>query len=382
MEKSQMKVSQLHLKTVLCIMLSGACFSLAAPDARSQDPQPQAPKIIRKSGGVLEGSALQRVQPVYPPLAKAAKVSGAVLVEVTINEEGGVNAARAISGHPLLKDSAVAAARQWRFSETKLQGEPVKVIGTITFNFLLDNSKEVESLKAEVAAKPESAEAYFKLGEAYLSLSSNEPELAIDSFKRAIQIKPDYADAYLKLGEAYCEAHAARRQGDHTKEEAEAFEQAIRLNPNSAEAYFGLANAHTYRRPLRTEENLRAIGLLKYAIKLRPDYHEAYGALSDLYQYVDRNDEAIEVLKEYAQSYPRQGNMLLARFSMRVSRYEDAAEALKQILKDDPADRYAHFELGSAYAALGNKESAIREYEVLKTLDEALAERLLKAIYK
>ncbi|HEX8089695.1 MAG TPA: TonB family protein [Blastocatellia bacterium] len=382
MKKSQTKVSKLHLKTAMFLVIAGACFALTAPDARSQDSQPQALKIIRKSGGVLEGSALRRVQPAYPPLAKAARVSGAVVVEVTVDEEGTVNAARAISGHPLLKDAAVAAAREWKFSETKLQGEPVKVVGVITFNFLLDNSKEIEALKAEVAASPESAEAYFKLGEAYLSFSSNGPALAIDSFKRAIQIKPDYAEAYMKLGEAYCKAHTAQGQGDHTKEEIEAFDYAIRLNPGSAQAYFGLANAHTYRRPLKTEENLRAVGLLKYAIKLRPDYHEAYRALSDLYQYVDRNDEAIELLKEYARLYPRQGNMLLARFSMRVSRYEDAVEAFKQMLKDEPANGFTHFELGSAYAALGNKESAIKEYEVLKMLDEKLAERLLKAIDK
>lgn len=382
MKKSQLKVSQLHVKTVLSLVIAGACLALSAPDARGQDSQPQASKIIRKSGGFLESSALRRVQPAYPPLAKAAKISGSVVVEVTIDEEGSVNAARAISGHPLLKDSSVAAAREWKFSETRLQGEPSRVIGTITFNFLLEDSKEIEDLKAEVAANPESAEAHFKLGEAYINFNDGTPAQALDSLKRATQIKPDYADAYLKLGEAYCKAHAAQGQADHTKEEIEAFDQAIRLNPGSAEAYFGLANAHTYRRPLKTEENLRAIGLLKYAIKLRPDYPEAYRALSDLYQYVDRDDEAIELLKEYAQLYPRHGNMLLARFSMRVSRYEDAVEALKQMLKDEPADRFTHFELGSAYAALGNKESAIKEYEVLKALDEKLAERLLKAIYK
>ena len=86
---------------------------------------------------MLQGSAINRVEPVYPPLAKAARVSGAVVVEVTVDEDGNVIAARAISGHPLLKDSAVAAARQWTFAPTMLSGTPVKVIGTITFNFNL-----------------------------------------------------------------------------------------------------------------------------------------------------------------------------------------------------------------------------------------------------
>jgi protein TonB len=60
-----------------------------------------------------------------------------VVVEVTVDEQGNVMSARAISGHPLLKEAAVAAARGWRFTPTLLTGTPVKVIGTITFNFNL-----------------------------------------------------------------------------------------------------------------------------------------------------------------------------------------------------------------------------------------------------
>ena len=99
--------------------------------------QPEAPKIIRKSGGVFQTSATKRVEPAYPPLAKAAGVSGAVVVEVTVDEQGDVISARVISGHPLLKDSALAAARGWKFTPTQLSGSPVKVIGTMTFNFSL-----------------------------------------------------------------------------------------------------------------------------------------------------------------------------------------------------------------------------------------------------
>jgi TonB family protein len=98
---------------------------------------PASAQVIRKSGGVLVGSALRRAEPIYPPLAKAARVSGAVVVEVTVDEEGDVLSARALSGHPLLKESAAAAARGWKFTPTTLQGTPVKVVGTITFNFSL-----------------------------------------------------------------------------------------------------------------------------------------------------------------------------------------------------------------------------------------------------
>jgi protein TonB len=70
-----------------------------------------------------------------PPLARAARISGSVVVEVMIDEVGNVISARALSGHPLLKDAAVDAARQWQFAPTLLSGAAVKVIGTLTFNF-------------------------------------------------------------------------------------------------------------------------------------------------------------------------------------------------------------------------------------------------------
>jgi TonB family protein len=375
-----MKTYQLYPKTVLALVIAGMYLASTVQAARSQESQSEPPKVIRKSGGVLQGAAIRRVQPVYPPLAKAAQVSGGVVVEVTTDEDGKVVMARAISGHPLLKDAAVAAAREWKFSETKLEGRPVKVVGTITFNFSLDTSKEIEALKAEIAASPESAEARLKLGNAYMD--TNSVANAAEAFKQAVRIKPDYAEAYLKLGEAYCKLHRSQSLGDHTSEEMEAFEQAIRLAPDSAEAYFGLANAHIYFRPLKTEENLRAAGLLKYAIKLKPDYQDAYLVLSDVYMQLDLKDEAIDTLKQYARLYPRQGNPPLAGLYVRLGRFEDAVETYKEIVSDQPANPYARFELGSAYVALGNKELAMKEYEALRSLNQELAESLLKAINK
>jgi TonB family protein len=99
-------------------------------------PRPEAaPKIIRMSTTALEAKAILRVEPNYPPAARAAGVSGWVVVEITIDEEGHVIQATAVSGHQLLKDSAVTAAMGWRFMPTKFSGGPVKVIGTITFIF-------------------------------------------------------------------------------------------------------------------------------------------------------------------------------------------------------------------------------------------------------
>ena len=87
-------------------------------------------------GGVLNGRALELPKPAYPIIARAAHASGAVLVQVLIDEEGNVVSAHAIEGHPLLQGAAVAAARQARFSPTLLEGEPVRVTGVIQYNFV------------------------------------------------------------------------------------------------------------------------------------------------------------------------------------------------------------------------------------------------------
>jgi len=100
-------------------------------------PPPAAtPPRAPISGGVLNGKAISLPHPPYPPIAKQAHASGTVVVQVTIDENGNVISAHAVSGHPLLQAVAVAAARGAKFSPTKLSGQPVKVTGVITYNFV------------------------------------------------------------------------------------------------------------------------------------------------------------------------------------------------------------------------------------------------------
>lgn len=88
------------------------------------------------SGGVLNGKAISLPQPTYPADARAARVAGAVHVQITIDEYGGVISARAVSGHAMLQPAAVSAALQARFSPTFLMGEAVKVSGVLVYNFV------------------------------------------------------------------------------------------------------------------------------------------------------------------------------------------------------------------------------------------------------
>ncbi|MGI8786547.1 MAG: TonB family protein [Pyrinomonadaceae bacterium] len=100
-------------------------------------PPPAKPPVPKKiSGGVLNGKATSLPKPPYPPAAKAVRASGAVTVQVTINEQGSVVSASAVSGHPLLRQAAEQAARQARFAPTLLSGQPVSVTGVIVYNFV------------------------------------------------------------------------------------------------------------------------------------------------------------------------------------------------------------------------------------------------------
>jgi TonB family protein len=87
------------------------------------------------SGGNLNGKVISQPAPVYPTIARAAHAHGTVIVQVTVDENGDVISAQAISGHPLLQAAAVEAARQAKLSPTLLSGHPVKVTGTLTYNF-------------------------------------------------------------------------------------------------------------------------------------------------------------------------------------------------------------------------------------------------------
>jgi protein TonB len=114
------------------------------PVVASDDEPPPPPKAtpepkknITISGGVLNGRAISKPAPAYPPIARAARASGVVIVAITVDEAGKVISAHAVSGPQLLMAAATSAAYQARFTPTMLSGQPVKVTGTISYNFTL-----------------------------------------------------------------------------------------------------------------------------------------------------------------------------------------------------------------------------------------------------
>ncbi len=101
---------------------------------------PDAPppmQAVRVGGQIKEPKKLKNVTPVYPDIAKQARVQGVVILECTISPQGKVTDVKLLRGIPLLDQAAIDAVKQWVYTPTLLNGVPVPVIMTVTVNFKL-----------------------------------------------------------------------------------------------------------------------------------------------------------------------------------------------------------------------------------------------------
>jgi protein TonB len=100
-------------------------------------PKAIVPARVRVSQGVTQGLLIKKVQPIYPPLARQARIQGNVLLQAEISVEGTIENLHLISGHPMLAPAAIDAVKQWRYKPYILNGEPVPVETQITVIFSL-----------------------------------------------------------------------------------------------------------------------------------------------------------------------------------------------------------------------------------------------------
>ena len=115
----------------------------AAGNAAPPPPPPKvevkaAPKRITVGGNVQQAMLVSQPRPVYPPLAKQARIQGVVRFTAIIGRDGTIQNLTLVSGHPLLVSAAQEAVKQWRYKPTLLNGEPVEVVTQIDVNFTLN----------------------------------------------------------------------------------------------------------------------------------------------------------------------------------------------------------------------------------------------------
>lgn len=111
------------------------------PDTLAPPPPPppaeQPTRTVRPGGEVRAPQKIHDVAPVYPAIAQAARVQGVVIIQATIGVDGQVVDATVLRSVPLLDQAALEAVRQWRYTATRLNGQPVAVVMTVTVNFQL-----------------------------------------------------------------------------------------------------------------------------------------------------------------------------------------------------------------------------------------------------
>lgn len=124
-------------------MDSSACVSCnSAPpvvkvDDKPPEPVPVKPTTHRVTSIVLSSKAINLPQPAYPAIARQMRIQGPVSIQILVDEQGKVISAQSVNGSPFLSPAAKEAAMRARFTPTVLNGQPVKVQGVITYNFVL-----------------------------------------------------------------------------------------------------------------------------------------------------------------------------------------------------------------------------------------------------
>ncbi|MGA9672131.1 MAG: TonB family protein [Terracidiphilus sp.] len=105
------------------------------PAPRVVHSAPSGP--VRISSGVASSTILYKVVPVYPPIAREARVEGTVVLEAVISKQGTIENLRVVSGPAMLQQSALNAVSAWRYRPFLLNGEPVAVETTVNVIFNL-----------------------------------------------------------------------------------------------------------------------------------------------------------------------------------------------------------------------------------------------------
>ena len=118
-------------------LLSQARIENAIGQSAGASPAAPSAALPRVADDVARKNLVSKVAPVYPVLARTARVEGAVVLQTTIDKDGRVAAITGIKGNPLLTDGALQAVRQWRYKPVEVNGEPVQVVTTVTINFSL-----------------------------------------------------------------------------------------------------------------------------------------------------------------------------------------------------------------------------------------------------
>ena len=236
----------------------------------------------------------------------------------------------------------------------------------------LESRKDWQGLRALaerwIKAQPQSASAWFALGDADDSLGQHTQ--AIDAERRALQINPKLALAWQNLGIAF-DGAGQYAQAIHAER------QALQINPQDADGWYNLGVAYG-----AAGQYAQAVEAYRQALQINPKDAEAWGNLGNAYTGIGQYAQAIEAERRALQINPR--NVLawnnLGSAYVVIGQYAQAIEAERRALQINPQDAAAWFFLGLTYMQTGKQNQALAVYQHLKTLDPAMAQKLFNLI--
>jgi YD repeat-containing protein len=355
---------------------------LTVPE-KSPSAPPTSVSVKRITETELRSAAVYLPEPEHS--GTAGVPNGKVEVQVIIGDGGEVLNARAMSGHPLLIDSAEAAARKASFSRTKLTSDSGQLFGTITYDFkapepkvtllstsaaaATENSKRVDPPANSVPTKPIPA--------ASISTSNAAPP-AERSRENSAGSNYDKGLAFLSTGK-YPEA-------------VEALKQSVRLNPNDAKSYLKLGLAYSVQ-----GQNKETVAALKMAIQIKPEAVDAQGyyhlghASAGLGKHKDaleafkqalytRRAEAVDGSKPQNAPPVDQLHLGIGTMHYNLRRHYEAIEELRKAIELNPKLAEAYYVMCLAYLAVGNRTAAANLHRTLQTLDAQLAKQIGAAL--
>ena len=213
------------------------------------------------------------------------------------------------------------------------------------------------------------AEAWAQMGFCNGMLGRHEE--ALKASRQAIRLRPDSAESYINIGSAYAYL------GQY-KESADAYRQALRLDPDNVDVHYALGL--TYNKMGRAEDEVQSF---KQAIRLKPDHAGAYERLGLAYLRMNRYADAVAAFKQLILLKPGDAaaydNLGLAQ--LKAKQVADGIESFKQAIRLRPDFARAYYNLGLGYLAIDNRDAALEQYTILKSLDPDRASKLFSMIY-
>ncbi len=216
--------------------------------------------------------------------------------------------------------------------------------------------------------KPDYEEAHNNLG--LVLAGQGKTQEAIAHYAEALRIKPDYADAHNNLGIALA------GQGK-TQEAIAHFAEALRIKPDYARAHYNLGIALAGQG--KTQE---AIAHYAEALRIKPDYADAHNNLGVALAGQGKTQEAVA---HYAEALRIKPDFAVAHYNLGIAlagqgKTQEAVAHFAEALRIKPDYAEAHYNLGNAYLMIGNHGFALKEYEILKTMNPGLANALYQKI--